>query len=435
MVKEVLIACVGKPSAGKSSFLNAVSDAAAKVGNYPFTTIKPNHGVSYVPIDCVCKKHDKKDDCRPRYGRCVDGVRYVPIQIMDVAGLVPGASEGQGLGNQFLDDLRHAQALIHVVDVSGTTDQNGKETQGYDPINDINWLRTEIHSWISNNLLKRWGSIIRRHVALKANPVDTLQTQFSGYGSTTLVVAKALDKSGIKTPLESWDEDTVKKLVEFFMDERFPTIVAMNKIDHPDADKNITRIMRRYDQNKLVLTSALAENFLRKIQKQGYINYVEGTDMVDTKEDLPDSDLKEMDEKLKNRVEKVQDLVLYRYGSTGVQDVLVKAIETLGVVPVYPVKNVTSFGASSGSSKGGAFRDCVLLWPGTTVREFAKILHPEIDKYYLYAETAGNIRLAEDAIITQDNNIISFKTSQSVSKNATSSHDAAPTDKKSTTKK
>lgn len=99
-------------------------------------------------------------------GRCVDGTRYVPIQIMDVAGLVPGASEGLGLGNQFLDDLRHAHALIHVVDVSGTTDQNGKETQGYDPINDINWLRAEIHSWISNNLLKRWGSIVRRHVAL-----------------------------------------------------------------------------------------------------------------------------------------------------------------------------------------------------------------------------------------------------------------------------
>lgn len=133
----------------------------------------------------------------------MDGTRYVPIQIMDVAGLVPGASEGQGLGNQFLDDLRHAHALIHVVDVSGTTDQNGKETQGYDPINDINWLRGEIHSWITNNLMKRWGSIVRRHVALskyfeeeinhdrfmilihvlstiEANPVDTLQTQFSG---------------------------------------------------------------------------------------------------------------------------------------------------------------------------------------------------------------------------------------------------------------
>lgn len=160
-------------------------------GNYPFTTIKPNHGVSYVPVQCPCKQYGKQDQCRPRYGkrelvaykmswlieyglgRCVDGQRFMPIQIMDVAGLVPGASTGAGLGNQFLDDLRHAQGLIHVVDVSGTTDQNGKETQGYDPINDINWLRTEIHSWIANNLLKKWGGIVRRHIALsKSISVD-----------------------------------------------------------------------------------------------------------------------------------------------------------------------------------------------------------------------------------------------------------------------
>ncbi|KAI7882186.1 P-loop containing nucleoside triphosphate hydrolase protein [Lichtheimia hyalospora FSU 10163] len=434
MVKEVLLACVGKPSAGKSSFLNAVSDATAKVGNYPFTTIKPNHGVSYVPIQCPCKRFGKQDQCRPRYGRCVDGQRFMPIQIMDVAGLVPGASTGAGLGNQFLDDLRHAQGLIHVVDVSGTTDQNGKETQGYDPINDINWLRTEIHSWIANNLLKKWSGIVRRHVALKANAVDTLQVQFSGYGSTSNVVAKALDKSGIKEPLEKWDEETVKKIVEYFMDERFPTIVAMNKIDMADADKNITKIMRRYDQNKLVLTSALAENFLRKLHKQKYINYIEATDIVETKEDLPDSDLKTMDDKLRGRVEKVQDLVLYRYGSTGVQEVLEKAVEMLGVVPVFPVKNLTTFGSAS-SNKPGAFRDCVLIWPNTTVREFAKILHPEIDKYYLYAESAGGTRLAEDAVITSKNNIISFKTSQTIS-NKSTSHDAPSntSDKKSSKK-
>ncbi|KAI9319173.1 45.2 kDa GTP-binding protein [Dichotomocladium elegans] len=393
MVKEVLLACVGKPSAGKSSFLNAVSkNANAKVGNYPFTTIKPNHGVSYVPVRCPCKKYGKQDQCRPRYGRCVDGIRYVPIQMMDVAGLVPGASQGLGLGNQFLDDLRHAQGLIHVVDVSGTTDENGKETQGYDPINDINWLRNEIHSWIVNNLLKRWPSIIRRHLALKSNSVDTLQVQLSGYGSTSNVVAKAMDKSGIKEPLEKWDEETLKQFVEFFMDARFPTIVALNKIDMPDSDKNITKIMRRYDQNKLVLTSALAENFLQKMHKQKYIKYVEATDIVETKEDLPDSDLKPMDDKLRGRVEKVQDLVLYRYGSTGVQEVLEKAVEMLGVVPTYPVKSLASFGSAT-STKAGAFKDCILVWPNTTVRTFAKVVHPEIDRYYLYAETIGGLRV------------------------------------------
>lgn len=147
-------------------------------------------------------------------GSCVNGVRHVPVQMLDVAGLVPGASEGHGLGNQFLDDLRHANALIHVVDVSGTTDANGKVTQGYDPINDIDWLRSEIHSWITNNLLKKWPNIVRRHVAtseysgfdgrqfydavakvrifLESTAIETLQTQFSGEASHNISIVRCV---------------------------------------------------------------------------------------------------------------------------------------------------------------------------------------------------------------------------------------------------
>ncbi|KAI9289290.1 P-loop containing nucleoside triphosphate hydrolase protein [Umbelopsis sp. AD052] len=423
MVKEVLLACVGKPSAGKSSFLNSVTDATAKVGNYPFTTIKPNQGVAYMPIDCPCKKYGKESQCKPRHGTCENGTRNVPVQMLDVAGLVPGASEGQGLGNQFLDDLRHANALIHVVDVSGTTDASGKVTQGYDPINDIDWLRSEIHSWVLNNLLKKWPNIVRRHTATKSTAIETLQAQFSGYGSTIAVVAKFMDKLGIKDHLETWDDAMIGKVVDGFLDERFPTVVALNKIDMADADKNITKIMRKYDPNTLVLTSALAEAFLRDMHKKRYLNYQEGTDIVDTKDDLPDSDLKPVDDKLRTRIEKVQDLVLYRYGSTGVHEVLKRAVDMLGVIPAYPVKSITNFSSGTGINKGGAFRDCILIWPGTTVREFAKIVHPELDKYYLYAETVGGIKLAEDAIITEQNNVISFKTSQNVSQ---TSSDNAP---------
>ena len=108
--------------------MNAMTDAKAKTGNFPFTTIKPNTGVSYIPIDCPCLRFGLSSSCQPRYGRCVNGTRYIPIRLLDVAGLVPGASQGEGLGNQFLDDLRTADALIHVVDVSGTTDASGKET-------------------------------------------------------------------------------------------------------------------------------------------------------------------------------------------------------------------------------------------------------------------------------------------------------------------
>jgi len=128
----------------------------------------------------------------------------VPIELLDVAGLVPGAHQGKGLGNKFLDDLRHADALIHVVDVSGTTDAEGKNTRGYDPSVDIAWLRSEIVAWIRGNLMEKWGSIKRRHIAVKATAVETLQNQFSGYGSTSAVVARTLDRLGLKEPLEDW---------------------------------------------------------------------------------------------------------------------------------------------------------------------------------------------------------------------------------------
>lgn len=144
------------------------------------------------------------DRCRPNYGACVGGRRSVPIELLDVAGLVPGAHQGKGLGNKFLDDLRHADALIHVVDVSGTTDAEGKNTRGYDPSVDIAWLRSEIVAWIRGNLMEKWGSIKRRHIAVKATAVETLQNQFSGYGSTSSVVARTLDRLGLKEPLEEW---------------------------------------------------------------------------------------------------------------------------------------------------------------------------------------------------------------------------------------
>lgn len=134
----------------------------------------------------------------------MNGRRSVPIELLDVAGLVPGAHEGKGLGNKFLDDLRHADALIHVVDASGTTDAEGKVTRGYDPSVDIAWLRSEIVAWIKGNLWEKWGSIKRRHIAVKATAVETLQAQFSGYGSTAAVVARTLDKLALKEPLEEW---------------------------------------------------------------------------------------------------------------------------------------------------------------------------------------------------------------------------------------
>jgi len=159
----ILVGCVGKPNAGKSSFLNACTDAKAKVGNYPFTTIDPNQGIAHYSVACPCAKYSVSEKCRPRYGKCVEGKRFLPVKVLDVAGLIPGASEGLGLGNKFLDDLRTASILLHVVDVSGNTNEKGETTKGYDPTRDVAWLQEEIHSWIFNNIWKKWGNIVRKH--------------------------------------------------------------------------------------------------------------------------------------------------------------------------------------------------------------------------------------------------------------------------------
>ncbi|KAL2821267.1 P-loop containing nucleoside triphosphate hydrolase protein [Aspergillus cavernicola] len=411
MPRDPLIGLVGKPSSGKSTTLNSLTDATSKVGNFPFTTIDPQRAIGYLQIDCACQRFGVSDKCKPNYGGCTEGKRSVPIELLDVAGLVPGAHQGRGLGNKFLDDLRQADALIHVVDVSGTTDAEGKATRGYDPSQDIEWLRSEIVRWVLGNLMQKWGSIKRRHTAIKATAVETLQIQFSGYGSTPSTVARCLDRLGMKTPLEEWTEETVEKVVQTFIDEKFPTVFALNKIDHPDADKNISKIAKMQDPQSIVLCSAISEVFLRRLAKQGYIRYTEGSEFIDTREDLiadgdPDGGgLKEMDEKLTSRVENLKDMVLYRFGSTGVVQCLSRASEILGLVPVFPIKNLHTFSSGAGTA---AFRDCVLVKKNSTVGDVARKVMGDIPISYI--EGVGGVRVAEDEFVAVGkHDVLSFK--------------------------
>jgi len=187
-------------------------------------------------------------------------------------------------------------------------------------------------------------------------------------------------------------------------------VIALNKIDHPDADKNIAKIAKQQDPNTIVLCSAVSEIFLRKLAKQGYIKYTEGSEFVDTREDLiadgdPDGGgLKELDEKNRNRIENLKDMVLYRFGSTGVNQVLSKAAEILGLVPVFPVRNTTTFASGANDSKA-VFRDCVLVKKNTTVADVARKIMG--DAPIAYIEGAGGIRVAEDQIVSVGKNDVS----------------------------
>ena len=157
----MLIGVVGKANVGKSTFFKAATLAEVEIANYPFVTIKPNEGVGFVKVDCVDKEFNVK--CSPRFGYCLNGKRFVPVELLDVAGLVPGAYEGKGMGNQFLDDLNQADALIHIIDVSGSTNEKGESVQAlsYDPANDIKFLEHELDMWYLRLIEKGWDKFAR----------------------------------------------------------------------------------------------------------------------------------------------------------------------------------------------------------------------------------------------------------------------------------
>lgn len=276
--------------------------------------------------------------------------------------------------------------LVLIAERGLTNCPAGKATRGYDPSQDIVWLRSEIVQWIRGNLMEKWGSITRRHAAIKGTAVETLRAQFSGYGANKEIVARVLDRLALKEPLPDWSNETVALVVDTFVDEKFPTVVALNKMDHPDADKNVAKIAKANDPKTLVLCSAISEVFLRRLAKQGFVRYTEGSEFVDTRQDLIDEGdpdgggLKELDEKLQkfvivdsaemslkdhrtdvccSRIDNLKDLVLYRFGSTGVNQVLTRAAELLGLTPVFPVRNISTY--ASGERDSGVFRDCVLV--------------------------------------------------------------------------
>ncbi|KAF1790571.1 P-loop containing nucleoside triphosphate hydrolase [Phytophthora cactorum] len=406
---ELVIGCVGKPSAGKSTFFNAVTDGKAKVGNFPFTTIEPN----------------EEQDVRVRstLWQMEQGTRYIPVKLLEL----PGA----GLGNKFLDDLRHAQVLMHIIDVSGHTNEKGEETVGYDPINDADWLETEIHQWVFNNLWKRWTSIARRHKATKSSLQTTFVGQLSGYGATPSLVSKVLDRLGVKEPLDlsTWAEEEVHNLVKIFLDIRFPTVLVLNKADQGDDTDPTSRRSS-------------------KTSKQRFIRYEPGSMFYSTLEDDDEEQakadaekglgpLKPIEKKIHRRLERISDMVLFRYGSSGVRAAINAAVELADVVVVYPVKSLKSFATNTtpGATNKGIFADAVIVKRGTTIKELALRVSQFLGSNLAYAEGEDGRRRAEDEPITSNNLIIKFTTTIASSSLAPPDSSAADKDGKKGVKK
>ena len=393
-----LLGIVGKPNTGKSTFFSAATLAPAEIANYPFTTIKPNRGVGYVRTPCVCKEFGVKD--MPVNSLCIDGVRLIPVEFIDCAGLVPGAWQGRGLGNQFLDEIRKADALIHIVDASGGTDSEGRicKPGEHDPVEDVKFLENEMTMWMANILKRDWAKIARTAESGSTDLLSILEERLSGLAIRRVHIFEAVRRTGLNADKPtSWGEEDFLKFIDTLRRIAKPMLIAANKMDVPTAEENLERL-KKLDY-LVVPCCAEAELALRRAAEKKLIDYRPGdcTFKINAPEKLTESQLKAL--------ETIREKVLLKFGSTGVQEAINMAyFKLLNMITVYPVEDLEHLS----DHHGRVLPDAYLVPYGTTARELAYLIHTELGESFIYAiEARERKRVGEDYIL-KDRDVISI---------------------------
>lgn len=371
----MLLGIVGKPSVGKSTFFKASTLSEVDIANYPFTTIKPNHAVGFVKIKDVAQEMGKV--ANPRAGYVLENWRFVPIDLIDVAGLVPGAHSGEGMGGQFLNDLNQADALIHVIDVSGSVNEKGEavEAGSYDPAKDISFLEVELDHWYLEILKKGWEKLTRTAQQEKQAMERVLAKQMNALGVTEDLAKDALEHTGLDDKkTKDWNENDLLTLASRLRSQTKPMIIAANKADHPKAKENIARLQEHYPQYSIIPTSAEGELALREAQKKKLINYIPG--------DTSYKVIGNITEKQENALKFIQKNLLEEYPTgTGVQAVLNAAIfDELHMKAIHP-----GGVAKLEDSDGNTLPDCFLMKEDATALDFAYALHTDFGKNFVKA--------------------------------------------------
>ena len=351
------IGLVGKPNVGKSTFFKAATMIDTKIGNFPFTTIEPNVGFGFVRVECAETALGVK--CNPRQGYCMEGNRFVPVELIDVAGLVPGAHEGRGMGNKFLDDVRQADALIHVVDASGTTDSEGKECVGHDPLKDIQFLEDELNFWFLGLLERNWKKM--------RGPKD-LSKQLSGLKVSDEDVASVISDLSLSELVYNWTGEQKSAFAKALRERVQPIIVAANKCDKAGAEAHLQKLI----DAGATPCSADSEIALKSAAKAGLVNYIPGDSHFEI--------TGELNEKQKAGLEKIKT-TMGALGSTGVQKILNMAVfDILNYMVIFPggMKKLAD-------KDGNVLPDAFLMPPGSTALDFAFRLHTDFGKKFICA--------------------------------------------------
>tara|TARA_Y100000310_G_scaffold124950_2_gene123777 strand:- start:28120 stop:29316 length:1197 start_codon:yes stop_codon:yes gene_type:complete len=371
----MLVGIVGKPSSGKSTFFKASTLANVDIANYPFTTIKPNHGTGFVKVDCVDREFNVQ--CNPRFGYCIDGKRFVPVELLDVAGLVPGAHEGKGMGNQFLDDLNQADVLIHIIDVSGSTNEKGEPVPplSYDPANDVKFLEHELDMWYLRLIEKGWERFARTVNQEKPELNKAVAKQLSSLRVDEKLIDRVIQKLNLDLDIMKWDKEVLLKIAIELRKETKPMIIACNKADVKGAYENYERLKNEFKDYLLVPCSAESELALREAAKHELIKYIPGEN------DFEILNQEKLSDKQKVALNFIKTDMLEKYGSTGIQKVLDAAVfELLEYIAAFPVAT-----NKLTDKDGKILPDCFLVPKNITALEFAFKVHTDIGNNFVKA--------------------------------------------------
>ncbi len=385
----VSIALAGKPNAGKSTFFEAATRAEVDVANYPFTTIDPNHGVAYTRTTCPCTERDRRCDAED----CRDGKRFVPVEMIDVAGLVPGAHEGRGLGNQFLDALTNADVILNVVDASGATNAEGEpvEVGSHDPLEEVGFIERELDLWMAGIIGRNWEGVERQSRSPDFDLEVVLTDMLTGLGVTEAEVTACLRSIEYPSDPIQWDDDIRQALATKLRESSKPIVVVANKIDQA-PDSALERLEAEADV--VIPTTAAGELALRRGADAGILEYDPGDGDFELTGDLSNEQARGLEQ-----IRSVMD----QYGETGIQRSINTAVyDVLDLITVYPVENETRWTDGSGTM----LPDALLLPRGSTPPDLAYAVHTDIGEGYLHAVNARTRRDIGDAYELEEGDVI-----------------------------
>ncbi len=381
----IRIGLIGKTNTGKTTFFNAATLSSSEISTYPFTTKKAETATAHAITLCVHQEFNVFDN--PNNSICKDGWRYIPIELIDLPGLIKDAWKGKGLGNQFLTIAAQSDVLLHVVDVSGSVDATGKvaEVGSGDPISDFADIEEELIMWY-HKILEGNRDKVSKLIRSGTDQIDALTDLYRGVGVTKDNIKETLKSTGLEDKeFDNYEIRDTKNFATFLRNISKPTLIVANKIDIEGGEKTFDRLRERYNDTIVVPASADSELSLRRAEQKSLIKYSPGSEQFDI------INPQELNEKQKNALEFIKKSIMGEYMRTGVQFAInVAVFKLLKMNSVYPVANEEKLT----DKKGRVLPDLILMKDGATVKDLAKEIHTDLPKGLLYAKDLRyNLRL------------------------------------------